>query len=356
MMAIDILRHRLHNQRLAHTALTQPDDVVAWLGAVQAQDYASAKWAVGQRMRGATDAAIERAFTAGTILRTHVLRPTWHFVAPSDIRWMLALTAPRIIAASAYYYRQQGLDADIFRRSQEAMAAALQGGNCLTRTELDGVLRQAGIAAKDLGRTYIVMRAELDGVICSGPRRGKQFTYALLDERVPPARPLSRDEALAELARRYFTSRGPATVHDYAWWSGLSVTEARAGLTMIASQLAREVVDGTEYWFSPCDPPAMPRGVYLLPNYDEYAVAYKDRDAFFDVSHVKALGARENVVFSHVILAGGRIAGTWKRTLKKDAVIMEAQFFAKPTDGQYRAFITVAKRYGTFHSLPVTFP
>jgi hypothetical protein len=356
MMATDILRHRLHNQRLARTTFTKPVDVVAWLGAVQSQDYAAAKWAVGQRVRGATDVAIERAFADGTILRTHVLRPTWHFVAPADIRWMLALTAPRIIAASVYYYRQQGLDAEIFRRSQEAMTAALQGGKYLTRTELDGVMRQAGIDVKDIGRTFIMMRAELDGVICSGPRRGKQFTYALLDERVPPANPLSRDEALAELARRYFSSRGPATVHDYAWWSGLSVTEAKAGLAMITFQLTREVIDGTEYWFAPSDPPAMPRGVYLLPNFDEYAVAYKDRDAFFDVAHVKALGVRENAVFSHVILAGGRIVGTWKRTLKKDAIVMEAQFFAKPTDGQYRAFVTSAKRYGAFLGLPVTFP
>ncbi|HKD74309.1 MAG TPA: winged helix DNA-binding domain-containing protein [Ktedonobacterales bacterium] len=354
-MAIDILRHRLHNQRLARTTFTDPADVVAWLGAVQSQDYAGAKWAVGQRVRGATDAAIERAFADGALLRTHVLRPTWHFVAPSDIQWMLALTAPRVIAASMYYYRQQGLDAEIFRRSQAAMTAALRGGKYLTRAELDGAMQQAGITAKEMGLTYIVMRAELDGVICSGPRRGKQFTYALLDERVPPAKPLARDEALAELARRYFTSRGPATVHDYAWWSGLSVTDAKAGLAMISSQLAHEVVSGSAYWFAPSDPPTMPKGVSLLPNYDEYAVAYKDRDAFFDVTHVKALGARENAVFSHVILAGGHIVGTWKRTLKKDAVVMEAQFFEKPTDGQFRAFVTASKRYGAFLGLPVTF-
>ncbi len=354
-MATEILRHRLHNQRLARTTFTQPVDAVAWLGAVQAQDYAGAKWAVGQRVRGATDMTVERAFADGAILRTHVLRPTWHFIAPADIRWMLALTAPRIIAASAYYYRQHGLDAEIFRRSQTAITAALRGGKSLTRAELDGVLRQAGITAQDIGLAYIVMRAELDGVICSGPRRGKQFTYALLDERVPPATLLSREEALAELARRYFASRGPATVYDYAWWSGLSVTDAKAGLAMIAPQLTREIVGGAEYWFAPSDPPAMPRNIFLLPNYDEYAVAYKDRDTFFDVAHVKQLGARENAVFSHVILAGGRIAGTWKRTLKRDAVVVEAQFFAQPTGGQHRAFVTAAKRYGAFLGLPVVF-
>ena len=224
--------------------------MVQWLGAVQAQDYAAAKWAVGLRLQGATADDIEQAATDGAILRTHVMRPTWHFVSPDDIRWLLALTAPRVHAANAYYYHAQGLDDAIFMRSNAALAKALQGGKHLTRQELVSVLKQVGVVTENLGFMLIIMHAELDGIVCSGARRGKQFTYALLDERVPQSRTLEHDEALAEFARRYFTSHGPATLQDFVWWSGLTVADARAALAMVTSQLMHEVVDGQTYWFS----------------------------------------------------------------------------------------------------------
>src|SRR6185503_4235399 len=220
-------------------------DVVSWLGAVQAQVYGDAKWALGLRMRRSTDARIEAAFSEGSILRTHVMRPTWHFVAPADIRWMLALTAPRVRAAMASYSRKLELDATVLRRSQRAMVRALRGGRQLTRQELRSVLARAGVRADGVQRlAHIVMQAELDAVICSGARRGNQFTYALLDERVPMVRARSRDDSLAELARRYFTSHGPAQLHDFAWWSGLSVGDACAGLATVERELAREAIGG----------------------------------------------------------------------------------------------------------------
>ncbi len=190
------------------------------------------------------------------------MRPTWHFVSPADIRWLLALTAPRVHAASAYYYHAQGLDDAIFTRSNAALAKALQGGKQLTRLELVSVLKQVGIATENLGFLYIIMHAELDGVVCSGARRGNQFTYALLEERVPQTRTLDHDEALAEFARRYFTSHGPATLQDFVWWSGLTTADARAGLAMVTSELMHEVVDEQTYWFAasaplvPSAPPA----------------------------------------------------------------------------------------------------
>src|SRR5215212_3622871 len=251
-MAFDIVRLRLHNQLLSQTTCTQPDQVVEWLGAVQSQDYAGGKWAVGQRMQAASDAALDKAFNEGKILRTHALRPTWHFVTPADIRWLLALTAPRVHALNAPYYRKLELDHNLFQRSTTALTQALQGGNQLTRDEVRSVLAQAGIAtAGELRMSYILMRAELDGVICSGARRGKQFTYALLSERAPQARQLEREHALAELASRFFLSRGPATVHDFARWSGLTVADAKAGLEAIKSQLLLEQIDGQSYWRSP---------------------------------------------------------------------------------------------------------
>jgi hypothetical protein len=356
MTNLDIAHQRLHNQLITRRTFEKPGDVVEWLGAVQAQDYAAAKWAVGLRLQGTTDDDIEQAFTRGAILRTHLMRPTWHFVSPADIRWILALTAPRVNAVNAYYYRKLALDDAVFMHSNAVLAKALQGGKQLTRPELASVLQQAGIATDDLQRfTHIMMRAELDGIVCSGARRGKQFTYALLDERAPQARTLDRDEALAEFARRYFTSHGPATLQDFVWWSGLMVADARAGLEMGTSQLMHEVVDGQTYWFSMSTPPAkdLSEAAYLLPNYDEYIVGYTDRSAVFDASHTNKLDPRGNILFSHTIVMDGRVVGTWKRTIKKDAVIITPSLLTPLNDAETRAFAASANRYGAFLDMSV---
>jgi hypothetical protein len=356
MTNLDIAHQRLHNQLITRRTFEKPGDVVEWLGAVQAQDYAAAKWAVGLRLQGTTDDDIEQAFTGGAILRTHLMRPTWHFVSPADIRWILALTAPRVNAVNAYYYRKLALDDAVFMHSNAVLAKALQGGKQLTRPELASVLQQAGIATDDLQRfTHIMMRAELDGIVCSGARRGKQFTYALLDERAPQARTLDRDEALAEFARRYFTSHGPATLQDFVWWSGLMVADARAGLEMGTSQLIHEVVDGQTYWFSMSTPPAkdLSQAAYLLPNYDEYIVGYTDRSAVFDASHTNKLDPRGNILFSHTIVMDGRVVGTWKRTIKKDAVIITPSLLTPLNDAETRAFAASANRYGAFLDMSV---
>src|SRR6266566_3167547 len=292
MTNLDIAHRRLHNQLISRQTFEKPSDVVQWLGAVQAQDFAGAKWALGLRIEGATDESIEQAFADGTILRTHVMRPTWHFVAPADIRWMLMLTAPRVNAANAYYYRRLELDDAIFTRSNAALVKALQGGKQLTRPELVSVLRRAGIAADDLLRfAHIIMHAELDGIICSGARRGKQFTYALLEERAPQARTLERDEALAELTRRYFTSHGPATLEDFVWWSGLTVSDATNGLAMVKTHFIQETIDGKTYWFAEMKQKNhSQQNVFLLPSYDEFTVGYKDRSAVLDRKHMIQTG------------------------------------------------------------------
>ena len=213
MKLLDIAPIRLRQQQLARGDGTSPSDVVRWLGAVQAQDYAGARWALGLRVKGTTDEDVARAFDAGTILRTHMLRPTWHFVAPEDIRWVQALTAPRVHAANCSYYRKLELDDRLLARSRAVFERTLDGGAHRTRTELASALARAGIVADGHRLAYLVMHAALERVICSGPRRGKQFTYARLDERAPGARTLARDEALAALTRHYFSSHGriPAT-------------------------------------------------------------------------------------------------------------------------------------------------
>jgi hypothetical protein len=351
MAQLDIVGQRLHNQRIAWSAFAKPEEVVQWLGAVQAQDYAAAKWAIGLRLPNATDNLIDQAFAAGTILRTHVMRPTWHFVLPADIRWLLALTAPRVKASLAYGNRKSELDEAAFSRSNAVLVKALQGGKQCTRVELASALQLAGIATDDLRLAHIMAYAELDGIVCSGARRGKQFTYALLDERVPQTRTCSRDESLAELASRYFTSHGPATLHDFVWWSGLTVSDAKASLVMVASQLTHEVVNDQMYWFAPSAPSVEVSSptAYLLPNYDEYIVGYTDRSAVFDAAHTEKLDSRGNVLFTHTIVLDGQIVGTWKRSINKDTVMLTAHPFAALNAVEQRAVIIAAERYSAFH-------
>ena len=353
-MTLDILQQRLHNQLLSQTKFTQPSQVVAWLGAVQSQDYAGAKWALAQRTNGLTDAVIEQAFARGEILRTHVLRPTWHFVTPVDIRWMLALTAPRVRAAMAYMNRQLGLDTAIFEKSNAALTKALQGNKQLTRSELGQILQKAGIPVDGLHLGHLMGRAELDGIICSGVRRGKQHTYALLEERAPQAKSLEPDEALAELTKRYFTSHGPATLPDFVWWSGLTTTDARKGIEFVKSQFDHEVVDDQTYWFiASGSTRKLSPTVHLLPDYDEYTVGYTDRAEIFDITHSNKLDARGSVLAQYSIMINGQVAGTWKRTIKKNEVLIELVPFIMLTDDQNQAIIAATQQYGKFLELPV---
>ena len=356
---VNIASQRMHNQHITHHPLATPAEVVAWLGAVQAQDYAGATWGVGQRVPEATAATVEQAFEEGAILRTHVLRPTWHFVAPADIRWLLALTGPRVHALNAYYYRQLGLDDALLQRSHTLLANALQGGKHLTRVELAVVLQQAGIATEGPLRIgYIMMHAELDGIVCSGPRRGKQFTYALLEERVPPAPPLDREAALAALARRYLASRGPAAVPDFVWWSGLTTADAKTAFALVDSEFEQAVIDGQTYWFSPSAPPVIDLSptAYLLPNYDEYVSGYKDRSALIADENTNKFDPQANIVFSHFIVIDSRIVGTWQRTVKKNAVIIERNTFAPLPEAEARAVAAAADHYGRFLGLPAVLP
>jgi hypothetical protein len=343
-VALDLARLRLRNQRLSGGRFIRPE------GAVQAQEYADAKWALALRMRRATDARIERALDEGQILRTHVLRPTWHFVAFADIRWMLALTGPCVTRRMAPYNRQLELDETVFRRSHNAIVRALVGGTHLTRQELKTVLQRAGIQADSVQRlAHIVMQAELDGLICSGPRRGKQLTYALLDERAPASRPLSRDVALAELARRYFTSHGPAQVQDFAWWSGLTMADARAGLAMIERDLARETVAGRTHWF-PTAGRALtkPQTAYLLPLYDEYLIAYKDRSAVLDRPFWTWASGDP---FSAAVLVEGKVVGTWRRAVERGRVVVTVTPYASLRKRDVATVARAARAYADFVGL-----
>jgi hypothetical protein len=353
-LQLDVVRQRLHNQRLTRSELRKPDEVVGWLGAVQSQDFAGAKWGIGLRGHGITDASVDWAFNEGTILRTHLLRPTWHLVARADLRWMLMLTAPRVHAANAYCYRQCELESRTFVRSRKVIERALEGGTHLTRAELAAIMLRAGIPAAGVRLAYLMMRAELDAVVCSGARRGKQFTYALVDERVPCRTRLTREEALAELTRRYFSSHGPATVRDFAWWSGLTIRDATTGVALVTPALEQETIATRTYWFG-SSKAALPRpspSVHLLPNYDEFLIAYKDRES------VPGSGASPSPptdfdTFGHFLVMDGRLAGTWRRRLTADAAVIDAVLFRRPTRAHTHALAVAAKRYGSFMNLTV---
>lgn len=342
---------RLHNQKLENADLDRPDEVVAWLGAVQAQEYAHAKWALALRLHDAKEGPLEAAFNDGAILRTHVMRPTWHFVRPEDILWIQALTGPRIHAANARRYRELELDEHVLRRSSDIIVEALAGGRFRTRPELGAVLERHSIPASGQRLSYIVMRAEIHGLICSGPRRGKQFTYALLSERAPSARMVPRDQALALLVRRYFTSHGPAQVSDFVWWSGLTAADTRAGLDMNRSHLVSETIAGKTYWQAASASiveTVSPRAIFL-PDYDEY-ISYRDRTAIVEPGH--AFPAT-NAEFNAMIAMQGVIVGTWRRTLTRERALVETRPLRPLTADERDMLAEAATRYGNYLGLPV---
>ena len=351
----EITRQRLYNERLLGKPFAEPEEVVAWFGAVQAQDYSGAKWAIGQRIERGSDTVVEQAFQAGRILRTHVLRPTWHFVMPADIRWMLELTAPRVRALMAYYDRKLQIDAKLIRRSHATMTKALEGGNHLTREELAGVLGGARIAAKGQRLGHLMMHAELDAVVISGPRRGKQFTYAAFDERVPAQKPRHRDQALAELARRYFASHGPALLEDFAWWSGLKRSDAKAGVEMLEPPLLQRVVDRKSYCLAPFKPkPKLVKpSVHLLPNYDEYLISYKDYGPVIDRALFAGLSSTDRMLANHLVVRNGQVIGGWRRTAEKDSVSVELELLTRLSKREQVELEKAGKRYAKFLGLPV---
>jgi len=347
MTTRDIVRFRLLHQQLAASNFNTPQQVVSWMIAQQAQEYSMSKWAIGLRAKNITDAIVEKAFNEGAILRTHLMRPTWHFVAPSDIRWLLALTAPRIHALSVFYYRRADLDAKLFSKTQALILKALEGGKHLTRSAIQSEFAKAKIKAEGERLSYIMMQAELEGLICSGPRHGKQFTYALLEERVTPVKKLLRAEALVAFVQRYFTSRGPATLQDFSYWSGLPLKDAKEGASALPSSFLHETINGEEYIF--LEPDWKEKNNYittfLMPDYDEYGMSYKNRSALSEPDLPLIKGS---TVYSHWLVINGRIAGTWNRIERNKKIDVETKSSIKLSKLKELEVTKAAKRYAAF--------
>lgn len=356
----DIINYRLFNQQITRTAFNTPQEIVGWMVAMQAQEYAMSKWAIGLRLGNVTDADVEKAFNDGQILRTHLLRPTWHFATPEDIRWLIELTAPRIRKAMVYYERELELDNQLFRKCNDIIVKALTGGYHLTRTALCDLLENNGISLNGRQMGHVMMNAEMDCLVCSGRREGKQFTYALFDERAAKTKSIDKDEALLLLAQRYFTSRGPATLKDFSVWSGLTITDAKKAGSMLDSKLfTKEVFNGNEYLLnketlelaqdsSSSELVKKVQRSFLMPDYDEYGIGYIDRTAIFNPITITNEFKRNNPVFDRMIIVDGIIEGTWKRTIKGKTVVVETYPFRELSKAKSEAVKKAVNRFVKF--------
>jgi hypothetical protein len=346
---------RLSSQLLAGNERTSIVKAVSFMGAIQAQDFPMAKWAVGVRVPGTTDTLVNDALDDASIIRTHLLRPTWHLVTSQDVRWLLELSAPRIKTFLKSRHRQLELSERLFARSNRLLENALGGGKQMTREEIAVRFRQADIAVDQNRASHLLLRAELDAIICNGTLRKGKPTYALLDDRVPNARPFPRDEALAKLAQRYFNSRSPATLQDFSWWSGLSLGDARNAIEMVKTSLVSSRIGSRNYLFSNASAARLPEwgSLHLLPAYDEFILSYADRSASLSfVNEKKAIS--NNGIFRPVILASGQAIGVWNRHTTKDKIEIEAALFRRLDKATKMAIEVSLERLSSFLGLEAT--
>ncbi len=354
MKAREIGPLRLAAQGISTPRGSTPATVVAALGAMQAQDYLGALWSIGLRLTDATEVDVEKAIADRSLVRTWPMRGTLHFVAAADVRWMLKLLTPRVVAGSAGRHRQLELDDAVFRRSTKVLVRALKGGQVRTREHLFSALERNGIKPTGQRGIHILSKLAQEGVLCFGPREGKQFTFVLLDEWLPETCQLDRDDAIVEIARRYFTSHGPATLTDFAGWTGLKITEGRKGLEAISGELVKESGQGVEYWM----PESLARtaspksnAVHLLPGFDEFLLGYKDRSAVVPKEHLDKIVPGGNGMFMPTLVRKGQVTGLWRRVLKATSVEVSFMPFGELTSADSRAAEKAAGRYRRFLGL-----
>lgn len=348
----EVWERRRAASRLRGPPLARPEDVVAHLAAVQSQEFAQACYSLGLRSAPTTYAGVRRAFDDGRFLRTHLLRPTWHFVAPADLRWLLRLTGPRVQARNASRYRQLGLDSRTLDRSAGLIVELLTGGNYLTRPEIGERLRAAGIDDAGQRQPYLLMDAELRGLVCSGPLRGTAHTYAPTDERVPAGVDTQPAEPEVELARRFVVGHGPVSVRDLSRWSSLTAQACRRALTAPVSGLERTEVDGVELWFdaSSAGPPPASRHVHLLPLFDEAMLSF----TAFAPPVVEAHPAATDVHrYVGSVVVDGRDVGSWRRTITGGRVEVETRLAPGLTARARRSVADQVRGLARFLELPL---
>ncbi len=350
----DIAKLRLTSQQIANPKIKSAKEILNWMGAMQAQDFNMVKWAMGLRLNNSTEKSIDAAIDSGEIIRTHVLRPTWHFVSAENIFWMLELTAPRLKASMKGRYKQLELTEEVFKKCNKIIEQFLNSGKHATRKELVSELNRSKIATDENRASHILLNSELEKIICNGKMKGKQTTYALLSERIPQTKRLYKEEALRELASKYFESHCPATLHDFVWWSGLSVTDAKNAVELIIDQFVSEKINSSEYLFpnSSSIPKKFKESVFLLPAFDEFLISYKDRTAAIAGEHQEKAFSK-NGIFWPTVVVNEQVSGLWKREIKKDILIIEVRFFDKKNNVTKSDLKKASDRLASFLGLKI---
>lgn len=351
---MNIALQRLINQRITGQQFDDPAKTVAWMGAMQAQDYGQALWAIGLRTRGSTRSTIEAAIADGKILRTWPMRGTIHFVPAEDAAWMVGLTAPKIIAADGRRMAQLELTDEIIKKSGQILHDALRGKKPLTRPAVLQTLQDAGISTANQRSYHILWRLALAGHICIGPMEGKQQTFVWLDDWAPRQTTLTREEGLAELARRYFQSHGPATLQDFSTWSSQNLTDSKQAVNAIRPELTAFNSENREYLLHKDAAKEVGHAQpLLLPGFDEYILGYKDRRDVLHADHAAKIVPGGNGVFYPMIIADGQVMGTWKRTIKPKVIDVNIQPFVKFSAAMHKQIQTELRHYEEFMNLPV---
>ncbi|HLN56496.1 MAG TPA: winged helix DNA-binding domain-containing protein [Bacteroidales bacterium] len=338
---------RLANQQLASGNVTSPKDLAGWMGAIQAQDFRMARWAVGLRIPGSTIKEVDKAIDDGEIIRTHVLRPTWHFVAADDLMLMLDLSATKIMASLKYRQNFLRLTPGILSESNAIISEILKGKQ-LGREEIEKELNKGGVKTDNNSLSHILLWAELNGIICSGKITRDKQTYALISERVPSGRKPGKKEALGILAAKYFKSHGPATIKDFGWWSGLSVGDIRTSLEVAGDELGSTEIGSLKYWFRKGQQPAENmKQAWLIPAYDEIIISYNDRSAIMSSDH-HSKAVSSNGIFRPVVIVENVVAGLWKSVKAKDRLVIEISPFLNLKKQDKTAISLAAESYGAF--------
>ncbi|MDR2836657.1 MAG: winged helix DNA-binding domain-containing protein [Bacteroidales bacterium] len=308
---------RIESHQLGNKVFDKPKDIVAWMGAIQAQDYNMSKLAIFNRLKGNSMLDIELAFKNGEILRTHVMRPTWHLVNSEDIRWMLQLSKTRLKSVGKERDRYLDITEELYTKTNNLIFRILEGNKHLTRTEISLELSKAGIVVNNSRMIHFMMRAETEGIVCSGIDNGKKQTYTLLDERVHKTKEFNKEEALTKLAINYFRSHSPASLIDFCWWSGLSVKEAREATGSIETELISEKFLSKKLLIhkSYNEKILQKDSMLFLPAFDEYLIAYKDRTTVIDLDHQSKVFSK-NGIFHPIIVKNGKIIGVWRNSGK----------------------------------------
>ncbi len=355
MSQLNIAQQRLVHQQIARPSFEQPSQVVHWMGAMQAQDYQHALWAVAVRTQSATLTDVERAIEDRSIVLTWPMRGTLHFVAASDVRWMLELCAMRKASSASARWRQLELDDSVMARSEAVFRKALRGGHALTRSAMLEQLALAGVNPAGQRGYHILGHLARTGLLCFGPKHGKEQTFVLLDDWLPSVPKISREAALAKLAQRYFASHGPATIQDFVHWTGLTLSDARAGLESIQSTLTSETVATLTYWW--LDQGGVSRKIskgqmHLLPGFDEYILGYRDRSAVLAAEHAQRIVPGGNGIFHPMIVVDGQVLGTWKRAMKRGGIDITLEPFDERAAEPAR-MKPVLERYCQFLGVPL---